>query len=130
MPRWSAFEKTWARVPHFHINDNWLSVLEKTVKSLLSGIISEEHDQFLFEERLSDRLFSASIESKYLICEDNDCSLDWCDEEERTKLVSDHEEAEFTEYLPVSQNVEDGTYSYLRNKNGHPKIVKKGSNNR
>lgn len=81
---------------------------------------------FCLTSGLSDRLFSASLESKYATCEDNDCRFDSCDEEERTNIFSHLEETEFTEYPHfVSQNVEDGPYAYIPNKNGNPRLVKK-----
>jgi hypothetical protein len=54
----------------------------------------------LFEERLSDRLFSGSLESKSHVdatCEDNDEDDEDIDEDS-TNIFSHLEEAEFTEY--------------------------------
>ncbi len=94
----------------------------------VSGINCDDPQQFLYDERLSDRLFSAGMGSKRPASDGSDCPLDSCEEDERNTIFSHLENAEFADYSHcVSQNIETSPYAYIPTRNGTPRLVKKSA---
>ena len=94
----------------------------------VSGINCDDPQRFLYEDGLSDRLFSAELGSKRPASDGIDFPLDSCEEDERNIIFYHLENAEFADYShSVSQNIEAGPYAYILARNGTPRLVKKSA---